>query len=115
MLWRGEVDLHPSVDRPSDPVEWRSVMTRTIAILTVLAGTALPLCASAQQADAAYCSKLGQAYERYVGDNEAQHRGQQRDATVTTAISKCSTDSATSIPVIEKALTDAKITLPPRT
>jgi len=90
-------------------------MTRTIAILTILAGTALPLCASAQQADAAYCAKLGQAYQKYVGDNEAQHRGQQRDATVTAAITKCGTDSASSIPVIEKALKDAKVDLPPRT
>ncbi|MBN9086716.1 MAG: hypothetical protein J0J01_07400 [Reyranella sp.] len=89
-------------------------MTRTITILMVCAGVVLPAAAWAQQGDVAYCSALGQKYERYVGDNAQRDRGVQRNATVTAAIIKCKTDSASSIPVIEKALKDAKFNLPPR-
>jgi hypothetical protein len=89
-------------------------MTRTITILMICAGAVLPAAASAQQADGAYCAALGAQYQRYVGDNLVQHRSQQRNATVDIAIAQCSTNSATSIPVIEKALRDARVDLPPR-
>jgi hypothetical protein len=89
-------------------------MTKTIAILTVCAGAAMSLSAWAQQGDAAYCAALGQKYERYVGDNAASHRSQQRDSKIDAAITQCGTNSAAAIPVIEKALKDAKVDLPPR-
>ncbi|MBN9086324.1 MAG: hypothetical protein J0J01_05410 [Reyranella sp.] len=89
-------------------------MTRTITLFMICAGALLPVAASAQQADSAYCAALATQYQRYVGDSAAAHRGQQRDATVDTAITQCSTNSATAIPVIEKALKNARIDLPPR-
>jgi hypothetical protein len=88
-------------------------MTKTIKILTICAGAALPVCAGAQQGDAAYCSTLAQTYEHYVG-NASAHRSQQRNATVDVAITQCRTNSAAAIPVIEKALKDARVDLPPR-
>jgi hypothetical protein len=89
-------------------------MTKKFTILMVCVGALLPAAAWADQSDAAYCAALGKKYEQYVGDNAASHRGQQRDATVATAISKCDTDAANSIPVIEQALKNAKVDLPPR-
>jgi len=90
-------------------------MTRTMKLFMVCAGALLPAAVHAQQlADGAYCSALGAQYQRYVGDNAVQHRSQQRNATVDVAISQCSTNSATSIPVIERALRDARVDLPPR-
>jgi len=89
-------------------------MTKKITILMVCVGALLPTATWAQQGDAAYCATLGKTYERYVGDNAASHRGQQRDATVATAITRCGTDAANSIPVIEQALKNAKVDLPPR-
>jgi hypothetical protein len=89
-------------------------MTRTITMMMICAGSLLPASASAQQADGAYCAALAAQYQRYVGDNAEQHRSQQRDATVDVAIAQCASNSASSIPVIEKALKDARMDLPPR-
>ena len=90
-------------------------MTRTITLFMICASALLPAAVHAQQlADGAYCSALGAQYQRYVGDNNVQHRSQQRDATVDVAIAQCSSNSARSIPVIEKALRDARVDLPPR-
>jgi hypothetical protein len=68
----------------------------------------LPFAASAQSNDAKYCSALSDTYKRYVGGSDAQHKGAMPNATVTTAMDKCD------IPVLEKALTDAKVELPKR-
>jgi hypothetical protein len=94
--------------------ERKSIMTKVIASLIVCAAMAAPTVASAQQNDAAYCAALGKKYESYIGDSTAAHKGQQRDSKVDVAISKCSTDTAGSIGVLEKALKDAKVDLPPR-
>ncbi len=72
------------------------------------------LAAFGQSNDTAYCNKLSDTYKRYVG-TESQHRGRAPDAaSIETAISHCQSDAANSIPVIEKALKDAKVDLPPR-
>ncbi len=86
--------------------------------IKILAGMAValstPLAALGQSNDTAYCNKLSDTYNRYVGA-ESQHRGRAPDtASIETAISHCQSDPATSIPVIEKALKDAKVDLPPR-
>jgi coenzyme F420-reducing hydrogenase gamma subunit len=83
--------------------------------LMVCAAAALPVSAYAQQGDNAYCSALAQKYERYVGDSTSSRRSQQRDVNVDAAISGCPTRAAASIPVIEKALQNARVDLPPRT
>ena len=80
-------------------------------ILLLAAAGSLP--AEAQSNDTAYCSALAQKYQQYVGDNAAQHRGQQRDSSIDTAIAQCSTNSAAAIPVLERALQNAKVELPP--
>lgn len=93
-------------------------MTRTIALLAVCssaaAATLAPTLASAQQGDAAYCASLGQTYNRYVGEGSGKMRGQQRNASIDAAVTQCPTNSAAAIPVLEKALKDAKVDLPPR-
>ena len=89
-------------------------MTRMFTTLMICAAaSALPVSAFAQS-DNAYCSALAQKYERYVGDNLVQHRSQQRDATVDAAITACPTNASASIPVIEQALKNARVDLPPR-
>ena len=82
---------------------------KTIAVVLVsgvmmsLAGMAL-----AQTSDAQYCAQLIQMYREYVGANRAS-------GDVPMAIAKCNEgDTATGIPILEKALRDARITLPPR-
>lgn len=76
---------------------------------------ALPLAASAQSTDAKYCSDLSEKYERYLNMNSKRGaQPQSLDAKV--AVGKCKgTETAVSIPVLEKALKDAKLDLPPRT
>ena len=88
--------------------------TKTLACVAVLL---LPAVAWAQPStDAAYCSALAQKYQRYVGQNDAKRRAQNPDATMNNAITECTTGKAAhAIPVLEKALQDAKVDLPPRT
>lgn len=75
----------------------------------------LPLAASAQSTDAAYCSALSAKYEQYLNmDSKRGAQPQSLDAKV--AVEKCKAgDTASGIPVLEKALKDAKLDLPPRT
>ena len=88
-------------------------LTKYLACMAVV----LPAAAWAQQStDATYCSALTQKYQRYVGQNDAKHRAQNPDATMNSAIAECNTGNAAhAIPVLEKALQDAKVDLPPRT
>jgi len=89
------------------------MMSRFIALAFVLV---IPAAAVAQSTDATYCAALGDKYQRYVGQNDAKRRAQNPDATINTAIAQCgSGQAASAIPVLEKALRDAKVDLPPRT
>jgi len=67
----------------------------------------LPLAVSAQSADAQYCKALSDIWRAYNG-------GADPAASVATAITHCHSDPSSSIPVLEKALTDDKIKLPKR-
>lgn len=69
---------------------------------------ALPLTAFAQSADLKYCMAMAGKYEEYVG------RGQTPDAIVADAAAKCKAGNPSGIPILEKALKDNKIDLPPR-
>ncbi len=81
--------------------------------IALLAVTLSPVAASAQSADASYCSALAGTYERYLDMNS--RRGQQPQSLDTrVAIEKCKAGDPSGIPVIEKALKDARIDLPPR-
>ncbi len=73
----------------------------------------LPLGASAQSNDSKYCAALSSQYETYAQDNGGRSHNAP-PASVGAAMSKCSSDPATAIPVLEGALTNAKVALPPR-
>ena len=80
-----------------------------------LAGLLLmaPLAASAQSSDAQYCTELGRLYGKYVTSTEGK-RPRPPTPDISVAMTKCQSDPASSIPVLEKALTDAKVNLPKR-
>jgi hypothetical protein len=75
----------------------------------------LPVLASAQSNDAAYCAALSEKYTRYLDMDQGRgHQPQSLDARV--AVQKCAAgDTAASIPVLENALKRAMLDLPPRT
>jgi hypothetical protein len=74
----------------------------------LLASVALtPFAAFAQSSDAAYCQKLAKLY-REVNKGTASGAGAE-------AINQCNQgNTAAGIPTLEKSLTDAKVSLPPR-
>jgi hypothetical protein len=58
--------------------------------------------------DVAYCKEMSARYRRLLGQQQARHE-------VAEAMSQCDQgNAAAGIPTLEKALTDAKIPLPPR-
>jgi hypothetical protein len=75
----------------------------------LIAGMALaPLTALGQSADANYCQLLADL-------NRASDDSPNMDAAVSEAINQCNKgNTAAGIPVLEKALVDTKLTLPPR-
>lgn len=87
------------------------------AALTLLLPSA-PLRAQAGGApsDLRYCSALSQLYMRYVGNPETEPRGVRRnDAAAEDAMARCRQGNAgAAIPVLERKLTDNRITLPAR-
>jgi hypothetical protein len=89
-------------------------MMRLYCIAFAVAAFSSVNTASAQSVDTAYCSALASKYQRYVGDNDAQRRSQIRDARFDAAVAQCQSNSAAAIPVLEKALKDAKVDLPLR-
>jgi hypothetical protein len=75
-----------------------------------LAAAALPLAAAAQSADAGYCEALSNTYRNVVPKTGNP------TAAAPVAMAKCAAgDTAAGIPVLEQALRDARVTLPPRT
>jgi len=85
--------------------------------LALATSLALPAIAAAQdsRADIAYCAALSDKYVRYVGHGEDTPRATvlrgSLDAQV--AVASCRRgDTAAAIPVLEQALTKAKIDLP---
>jgi hypothetical protein len=97
-------------------------MYRSTAMIVVAAGFALPVVASAQPAtssDLAYCAALSDTYVRYIGHDETSSgralRANRGDAEAYVAVAKCRQgDTAAAIPVLERKLTNARFTLPPR-
>jgi hypothetical protein len=75
----------------------------------------LPVAAFAQSADTKYCSDLSDKYSRYL-DMSSKKGAQPQSLDAKASVGKCQAgDIAASIPVLEKALKDAKLDLPPRT
>ena len=78
-------------------------------ILLVLAALALAPVVRAQGDDKAYCTQLSDLYRRYVQNAT----GRRVDVEALQALDDCSRGrAAAAIPVLEKRLRDAKITVP---
>ena len=92
-------------------------MKNQIASLAALVVLGLPFGAAQAQpkapsADAAYCQALTDKYTTYVYDPNSR-RPMTPNVGVTSAIAKCGEgDTAAGIPVLEKALTNARVALP---
>jgi hypothetical protein len=81
---------------------------KTVDALILSAAIVLPFAAHAQMSDADYCNKLSATYRSVVGSNAAAA------GNVPEAMAGCATNPARSIPTLEKALQDNKVTLPSR-
>ena len=89
-------------------------MTGSAKLLFAAVALMLPTTVFAQSSDTQYCAALTAKYDRYV-NNPSGGRGSQPDnAAIGGAKSKCASNPAAGIPVLERALKDAKIDLPPR-
>ena len=92
-------------------------MTRKMLLCSaIVMATLSPIAASAQSAtqstDASYCRALAEKYDRYL--DMSSKRGQQpQNLDTRAAVEKCKVGDSSGIPVIEKALQNAKIDLPP--
>jgi hypothetical protein len=87
-------------------------MKTRVALASFAVAFALPASAVAQMEDAQYCTALTNKYLLYVSSS-LDRRPRPPPADVSTAMSKCSSDAQASIPVLEKALRNAQIALPP--
>jgi hypothetical protein len=81
---------------------------KSLSAALICASLVLPFAALAQMSDADYCGALAAAYRKDHG------AGSQTSAAVADALASCGSNAKGSIPVLEKALTDEKITLPKR-
>lgn len=89
-------------------------LTLRLTALSLLAALALPVTTWAQAGDTGYCQALSDKYQRYVVGTSGTGRSSAPNLKVSEASSKCSSDAGGSIPVLEKALKDARLDLPPR-
>jgi hypothetical protein len=95
-------------------------MSRTASRLMAFALVGLPLAARAQlplSPEQAYCARLSEMYIRYLGDPDgSRHMGAKTpDVTGGVAVAKCRAgNTVDAIPVLERLLTGAGFTLPPR-
>ena len=99
-------------------------MRRPVPLLTAALGLSLLACSQQQPAsspsspqDLAYCARLSQLYQRYVGADPDSSRmaGVAPDVQGGEAVAKCREgDARASIPTLERLLRDADIALPPR-
>ena len=85
-----------------------------LTAIGLLASLALPVTASAQGGDTAYCQALSDKYQRYVVGTSGSGRQSSPNLSAVEAASKCNSNAGGSIPVLEKALKDARLDLPPR-
>jgi len=85
----------------------------TIKLLAASAFMLLPLSAFAETSDVAYCHALATRYrEFYVTDGGHYRDNGPIDGNI--AAEQCSAGNLSGIPVLEKKLRDAKVTLPSR-
>lgn len=88
-----------------------------VAALTLMPLSAAPWAQAGRgAADLRYCSALSELYMRYVGNPETEPRNIRRnDAAAEDAMVQCRHgNAAAAIPVLERKLSDNRITLPAR-
>lgn len=86
-----------------------------IAAMGIAVGLLSVTTGSAQTTGVAYCKALAERYERYVATGSGGLGQNQTTVRVSQAINQCRAgDAATSTPILENALKDAKIALPQR-
>jgi hypothetical protein len=91
----------------------KKTMTTGLCGLVGAALLVVPVMASAQSADAAYCAALVTKYESYLDMNSTRSQQPQSvDARV--GVERCKAGDPRGIPSIEKALKNARIDLPAR-
>ena len=94
---------------------------KPLICLAAAAALCLPSLASAQQrlprTDVDYCGELSDLYTRYVGGSEfgGRYAAARTDPEARVAMAQCRTgNTAGSISVLERKLTDSKVGLPAR-
>jgi len=87
-------------------------MKKNAIILLLIA--AMPAVALAQSADTNYCNALSATYLKYVNNPGTGRGNQPPSATIGEAQNQCDRNPAAGIPVLERALKDARVNLPPR-
>ena len=87
-------------------------MTLTVGAMLV-AAILLPSMARANAGDVAYCNALVQKYERHLAGGSAKSRPPQ-GLEAREAVERCKAGDTSGISAIEKALENAKFTLPSR-
>ena len=87
-------------------------MSVTVGAMLV-AAILLPAVASANSSDVAYCNALVQKYERNLAIGSAKSQPPQ-GLEARAAVERCKAGDTSGISAIEKALENAKITLPTR-
>jgi len=87
------------------------VMTALLLFVAVI--LLLPALAAAQGNDAAYCAALSEKFDSYL-DTAGDKGGRATPTDVVVAQGKCKSDPALAIPVLEKALKGARLSLPSR-
>jgi hypothetical protein len=72
-----------------------------------------PTVVSSQSADVKYCNALAEKYDAYL-ETAGDKGGRATPVDVVVAMDKCKSDPSSAIPVLEKQLKAAKLSLPPR-
>jgi hypothetical protein len=81
---------------------------------TFLLIAAMATGALAQSADTTYCNALSATYLKYVNNPDTGRGNQPPSATISEAQQQCASNPAAGISVLERALKDARVNLPPR-
>ena len=90
------------------------IKTMSVIVGTMLAAAILlPAVASASSSDVAYCDALVQKYERHLAGGPARSQPPQ-GLEAREAVERCKAGDASGISAIEKALQNAKFSLPSR-
>jgi hypothetical protein len=90
-----------------------NAMKAMTALLFFAAILLLPALAVAQRNDAAYCAALSEKFDSYL-DTAGDKGGRATPTDIVVAQGKCKSDPGSAIPVLEKALKAARLSLPSR-